>query len=150
MFNRKGSRGVIFLPRADRRTARHLRAVSFCFSVALVVVFAAIAQYGPPGGAPTCDKVVVPAPINQPPNANAQMAMARPSDGQGSAGEAAAMRRKQITDDSSQLLALAIALKTDVDKSNKDTLSVSVIRRADAIEKLARTVKEHMRFGGKS
>jgi hypothetical protein len=40
------------------------------------------------------------------------------------------------------LLALAIALKAEVDKTSKDTLSLTVIRKADEIEKLAHTVRE--------
>lgn len=51
-------------------------------------------------------------------------------------------RKKQITDQSSQLLTMAIALKAELDKTNKDTLSLNVIRKADEIERLARTVKE--------
>jgi len=40
---------------------------------------------------------------------------------------------------------MAVALKAEVDKTNKDTLSLKVIRKADEIEKLARTVKEKMK-----
>ena len=54
-------------------------------------------------------------------------------------------RKKQITSDSSQLLTMAIALKAEVDKTSKDTLSLDVIRKADQIEKLARSVKEKIR-----
>ena len=36
-------------------------------------------------------------------------------------------------------------LKSQVDKSNKDTLSLDVVRKADEIEKLARSVKEKMK-----
>jgi hypothetical protein len=43
-------------------------------------------------------------------------------------------------------LMLAADLKTEVDKTNKDTLSLNVIRKADAIEKLARDVKEKMKL----
>ena len=57
-------------------------------------------------------------------------------------------RKQQITSDSSQLLTMAIALKAEVDRTNKDTLSMNVIRKADEIEKLARTVKEKIRQGG--
>ena len=51
-------------------------------------------------------------------------------------------RKKQIADESSQLLAMALSLKAEVDKTNKDTLSLKVIRKADQIERLAKTVKE--------
>lgn len=54
-------------------------------------------------------------------------------------------RKKQITDESTQLLTMALALKAEVDKTNKDTLSINVIRKADQIEKLAHTVKEKMK-----
>jgi hypothetical protein len=56
-------------------------------------------------------------------------------------------RKKQISDESTRLLAMAIALKAEVDKTTKDTLSLSVIRKADEIEKLAKTVKEKMKQG---
>lgn len=54
-------------------------------------------------------------------------------------------RQKQLVADTQKLLSLANELKTDVDKSSKDTLSLDVIRKADEIEKLAHTVKEKMR-----
>jgi hypothetical protein len=54
-------------------------------------------------------------------------------------------RQKQISDDSAKLLALAVALKTEVDKTNKDMLSVTVIRKADEIEKLAHNVRDKMK-----
>ena len=57
-----------------------------------------------------------------------------------------AERKKQIADDSERLLKLATDLKTEVDKTSKDTLSISVIRKADAIEKLAHDVKEKMKL----
>ena len=57
-------------------------------------------------------------------------------------------RHQQLADDSARLLALAVSLKSEVDKTTKDTLSLNVIRRADEIEKLARTVREHMKSTG--
>ena len=64
----------------------------------------------------------------------------------GAAGERD--RKKQITDDSAQLLNMALALKAEVDKTTKDTLSLSVIKKADEIEKLAKSVKEKIRNSG--
>lgn len=58
------------------------------------------------------------------------------------------LRKHQIADESTQLLAMAIALKKEVDKTNKDMLSVNVIRKADEIEKLAHTVKEKIKQNG--
>jgi len=40
---------------------------------------------------------------------------------------------------------MAVDLKAEVDKTSKDTLSLNVIRKADAIERLAKTVKEKMK-----
>jgi hypothetical protein len=57
-----------------------------------------------------------------------------------------AARKKQISADSVKLLKLATDLKADVDKTDKDTLSVGVIRKADEIEKLAHDVKEKMKL----
>ncbi len=54
-------------------------------------------------------------------------------------------RQKRLVADTEKLLALATDLKTQVDKSTKDTLSVDVIKKADEIEKLAHSVKERMK-----
>ena len=57
-----------------------------------------------------------------------------------------AARKKQIADDSAKLLKLATDLKSEVDKTSKDTLSLNVIRKADEIEKLAHDVKERIKL----
>lgn len=54
-------------------------------------------------------------------------------------------RQKRLMADTDKLLALANELKSQVEKSNKDTLSLDVVRKADEIEKLARSVKEKMK-----
>ena len=54
-------------------------------------------------------------------------------------------RQKQIVVDTQKLVDLANQLKADVEKSNKDTLSLDVIRKADEIEKLAKQVKDKMK-----
>jgi type VI protein secretion system component VasF len=54
-------------------------------------------------------------------------------------------RQKRLVADTDKLLALATDLKAQVDKSNKDTLSVDVIKKAEEIEKLAHSVKERMK-----
>lgn len=55
-------------------------------------------------------------------------------------------RKKIIADESALLLKLATELKTEVDKTDKDTLSIPVIRKAETIEKLAHDVKEKMKL----
>jgi hypothetical protein len=57
-----------------------------------------------------------------------------------------AERKRQLNEDSAKLLKLAADLKTEVDKTSKDTLSLGVIRKADEIERLARSVKEKMKL----
>jgi hypothetical protein len=56
-------------------------------------------------------------------------------------------RQKQIIADTDKLLALAKKLKEEVNKSNKDQLSLNVVDTASQIEKLAKAVKERMRDG---
>lgn len=51
-------------------------------------------------------------------------------------------RQKLLVADTDKLVELALALKKDVDKTDKNMLSLDVVKRAEAIEKLARSVKE--------
>jgi len=118
--------------------------------VAVVIIAAAgamRAQPSPPSGSqPRPDKIGLATPINQPPDANAQMAehehLVRDQDFKGANEE----RRKQIVDDSARLLKMAAELKAEVEKMNKDTLSLDVIRKADDIERLAHGVKQKMKL----
>jgi hypothetical protein len=54
-------------------------------------------------------------------------------------------RQKRLEADTEKLLTLATDLKEQVGKTNKQILSVDVIKKADEIEKLARSVKERMK-----
>lgn len=56
-------------------------------------------------------------------------------------------RQQQIVSDSERLLQLAQKLNGDVSKTDKDELSVSVVKEADEIEKLAKSIKQKMRDG---
>ena len=102
--------------------------------VLLLAAFAGVAQDSQPAATPAQTTQGAPDAVTQPAIDSAKTAA-------GSADE----RKKQITNDSSQLLTMAIALKAEVDKTNKDTLSLNVIRKADEIEKLARSVKEKIK-----
>lgn len=87
-----------------------------------------------------------PPSVTRIPDANAQ-ADINGQDAKAKDFEAAnAERKKQIANDSAKLLKLATDLKSEVDKTNKDTLSLNVIRKADEIEKLAHDVKEKMKL----
>ncbi len=54
-------------------------------------------------------------------------------------------RQKALEADTQKLLALAQQLHDEVAKTNKDQLSIAVVKKSEEIEKLARSVKEKMR-----
>jgi hypothetical protein len=54
-------------------------------------------------------------------------------------------RQQDIRQDSEKLLELATELKQYVDKTNENIISLDVIRKAEQIEKLAKSVKEKMK-----
>jgi hypothetical protein len=54
-------------------------------------------------------------------------------------------RQALIKSDTEKLVKLAGELKEYVDKSNENTLSLNVIKKAEEIEKLAKSVREKMR-----
>ena len=56
-------------------------------------------------------------------------------------------RQAAIKKDTDKLLKLATELKQYVDKSNEDTLSMDVVKKAAEIEKLAKEVKDRMKEG---
>ena len=54
-------------------------------------------------------------------------------------------RQQEIKKDTDKLLELATELKQYVDKTNQDIISVDVIKKAEQIEKLAKSVKDKMK-----
>jgi hypothetical protein len=54
-------------------------------------------------------------------------------------------RQQDLKKDTDKLLELATQLKQYVDKTNENTLSLEVIRKAEEIEKLAHSVKVKMK-----
>jgi hypothetical protein len=54
-------------------------------------------------------------------------------------------RQAQLQRDTANLLKLANELKQYVDKTNENTLSLDVVKKAEEIEKLAHSVKEKMK-----
>jgi hypothetical protein len=112
-----------------------------CTGLVIAAAFACLAQYGHPANAATGQTNAAPQA-----EGNAQPQADKGKDS-GKGAQAEIERKKQISDESTRLLAMAIALKAEVDKTTKDTLSLNVIRKADEIEKLAKTVKEKMKQG---
>ncbi len=103
------------------------------------------AQNGNGTGA-NIDKPYLSPEANRLPDVNDQMKLRDKQAKQQTFEAANEERKKQLSDDSAKLLTLAMALKAEVDKTNKDMLSLNVIRKADEIEKLARNVKEKMKL----
>jgi sRNA-binding protein len=113
------------------------RAAWFCALAVLAVVT---------GGGRLASRAQSPAPpaaASASFGAGAQAPEPQPSSQSGNASEAE--QKKQIAVDSANLLKMAIVLKVEVGKTTKDTLSVTVIRKADAIEQLARRMKAEMK-----
>jgi hypothetical protein len=54
-------------------------------------------------------------------------------------------RQAQLKSDTDKLVKLAGELKDYVDKSNENVLSLDVMKKADEIEKLAKSVKDKMK-----
>ena len=115
-------------------------------SVAAIALLAGAATPGQQPQSPNVDKPYLLPEANRLPDVNDQMKMREKQAKQQSFDSANAERKKQLSDESAQLLTLAMALKAEVDKTNKDMLSLNVIRKADEIEKLAHNVKEKMRL----
>jgi len=83
---------------------------------------------------------------NRVPDANDQMELRNQKAKQASYEAANAERKRQLAEDSAALLKLAAQLKDELDKTSKDTLSLSVVRKADEIERLAHAVQVKMKL----
>jgi hypothetical protein len=81
------------------------------------------------------------APVTQSPAAEAQATVAATAD----TSKPTTPQQKQLTEDTAKLLILANELKAELDKSSKDTLSLSVIKKAEQVEKLAHKVRDEMK-----
>ena len=57
-------------------------------------------------------------------------------------------RQEALKKDADKLLALATELKDYVDKTNENVMSLNVIKKAEEIEKLAKSVRERMKAEG--
>jgi len=54
-------------------------------------------------------------------------------------------KQKQLLEETNALLKMAAELKVSVDKSTKDQLSLDVVRKAEAVEKMARELKAKLK-----
>jgi hypothetical protein len=133
--------GNYFQFERPRRRRTRLRGVLLVMATASLL---ALAQEAPPGSP---DRPLIDPVLSKPPDKNAQMKMQQQQQIKNASYQAANIERKrQIADDSSKILELATELKKEVDKTDKDTLSLGVIRKAEMIEKLAKGVREKMKL----
>lgn len=83
-----------------------------------------------------------PLPAFDPPkSAAAQTAAPTQQNKQPAGTKAEDASKRQIASECADLLKLAKNLKIEVDKTTKDTLSLTVVRKADEIEQLAHKVR---------
>lgn len=82
--------------------------------------------------------------INRLPDTNDEARMRQDKSGQSNFDAANAQRKKEVSEDTTKLVKLANDLKAEIDSTDKDTLSVSAIKKAEAIEKLAKSLKQKM------
>jgi len=122
---------------AKQLAHRYWKRIVVC--IVAMIALTSVAQQNP-------DKSIHDPSLTAPPDANAQMMMREQKSKNQNYEAANTERKRQIAEDSALLLKLATDLKSEVDKTDKDTLSVGVIRKADAIEKLAHNVKEKMKL----
>jgi hypothetical protein len=81
--------------------------------------------------------------INAPPMTDADEARARITHDMEK--KAAKERVAALRNDTDKLLKLSVELKSYVDKSDENVLSLDVIKKAEEIEKLAKSVKDKMK-----
>ncbi len=89
-------------------------------------------QSGMGGIAPIEGRNGAPDPLG--PRMQEQQAKSRNSD-----------RQRRLVEDTDRLLALAADLQKQMGNTNKDALSADMVRKAEEIEKLAKSVKDRMK-----
>jgi len=82
--------------------------------------------------------------LNRLPDANDEEKMRQQKQNQQDFEAANAARKKQVSEQTTKLLKLATDLKEEVDKTNKNTLSINTIQKAKTIKKLAHNIKSKL------
>lgn len=115
-----------------------------CACLALAGLSAHSQSSTPSGGALIVGKAMEATPINQPPDAIAQLNLRRQRSSQRNFDVANALRQRQIADETEKLLILARDLTLQVDAANADQLPPRLLREIEVIEILARDVQRKM------
>jgi hypothetical protein len=116
------------------------RGMFLTLAMTLACAASALAQTAPTP-ADTSEK----APDPKAPDSSDSVAKAPPAPAKAAVSTQEAERQAKIVADTDKLCQLIQELKVEVAKSSKDTLSLSVIKKAAEIEKLAKSLKERMR-----
>jgi hypothetical protein len=130
----------------DVRAARLQRWIRGGLGLGALTALMAVAQPQQQSSNPNPDAPYLHPEANRLPDKNDQMQEHEDQSKKAKFEAANVERKKQIADDAAKLLELATQLKDEVDKTNKDTLSLNVIKKAESIEKLAHGVKEKMKL----
>jgi hypothetical protein len=132
--------------------AARLCACAGFFLAAALASASAGAQQGSSQGSPALlnpqphpTSVILPA-ANHGPDANDRMEMQDQKLKRAGFDAANAERKRQLDSDSAMLLKLASELKAEIDKTPPDTLSLSIVRKAEDIEHLAHSVQVKMKL----
>ena len=141
------SSGIEIGPRLIRqRRILHWGRILSCLVATIVLTSAALPAQAPLPSPKSPDRPSTNSVANSLPDKNDQMKMSEEQARKHNLNASNTEDKRQVAADSANLLKLATELKAEVDKTNKDMLSITVIRKADAIEKLARQVKEKMKL----
>lgn len=145
-------------PKSHRphRSASALRFLCACAGFLLAAVLAPAPSTGQQSGStqgqpalsnpvPKPTSVILPA-ANHGLDANDRMQLQEQRLKRASFEAANAERKKQLDSDSTLLLKLASELKAELDKTPPDTLSLSIVRKAEEIERLAHNVQLKMKL----
>lgn len=115
-------------------------------AIGLIVLTTLMAVAQPPQQSTNPNAPYLRPEANRLPDKNDQMQLNSDQAKKQHLDAANAERKRQIAEDTAKLLELATQLKTEVDKTSKDTLSINVIRKAESIERLAKGVKDKMKL----
>ncbi|HLK33124.1 MAG TPA: hypothetical protein VKT29_08540 [Terriglobales bacterium] len=118
----------------------------------VILLFALLLSGGPIYGQDTGEQPSPPSVRPQFPSPAGDLGQRRPDEAERKMEREQQKKRNQerqaeLKRDTDKLFLLATQLKQAVDKSNENTLSLDVIKKAGEIEKLAKSVRDKMRGG---
>jgi hypothetical protein len=138
------------LPRPSRPGPRHKSSNYWTLFLTAFIAMAAFAGFSQLAGQFPPARTVRPMDPSQQADNQSQQQDQQKQEQEKKRRELNQQRRKQISDETAMLVQLTTELKTEVDKTDKDTLSLTVIRKAEDIEKLAHAVRENMKVAVKN